>query len=323
MKIIDLSTLRNENGKIPFRVWVSRSISEGFGWRVDLDAQDHIIPILERILGNEFTLIRDVKLPGLETPIPMVLIGPPGVYVLYASGIKGTFRARGDAWLVLDSSGNMHSAHPNLPTRTRLYAEAIRKFLAQNSFNLMEIEPVLLFSRPEAFVENIKSPIRIVMCDGLESYAGSLRLLNTLFSPMECSGMVNLLANPEGKRAAEEARIAEEEEEIVPQQVIQPSEPTFESVPAEAPRESLHSAFTGSEFEEMQYPEIEQEIEVKEEEAEELQPPPAPRPHISVSGLLARTHMNSRQITLLGVFTLLDLVTICALLVFVLLTLAR
>jgi hypothetical protein len=319
MKIIDLSTIRNENGKIPFRLWISRSFSEGLGWRTDLDSQDHVIPVLERILGNEFTLVREVKLPGLETPIPMVLIGPPGVYVLYATSVKGTFRARGDAWLLLDGSGNMHTAHPNLPTRARLYAEAIRKFLAQNGFNLMEIEPVLLFSRPEAFVENIKSPIRIVMCDGLESYAGSLRLLTTLFSPMECSGMVNLIANPEGKRAAEEEHIIAEEEEIVPQQVIQPSEQIMEGIPSTEPKETLHSAFTDEVFEEPQY----REAEPEGEEEEEPQPPPEPRPRVSISDLLARTHMNSRQITLLGVFTLLDLLTICALLAFVLLSLAR
>jgi hypothetical protein len=322
MKIIDLSSIRNENGKIPFRLWISRSLTEGLGWRTDLDAQDQVVPILERVLGNEFTLVREVKLPGLETPIPMVLIGPPGVYVLYATGVKGTFRARGDAWLILDGSGNMHTAHPNLPTRARLYAEAIRKFLAQNGFNLMEIEPVLLFSRPEAFVENIKSPIRIVMCDGLESYAGSLRIMNTLFSPMECSGMVNLIANPEGKRALEdeEGGVAAEEE-ITPQEVIQPSVQIMEEIPSNGPKETLQSSFTDEVFEEPDYRARQPEAEV--EEVEEPEPPPEPRPRPSISGLLARTNMNSRQITLLGVFTLLDLLTICALLVFVLLTLAR
>jgi len=212
MKIIDLSSIRDANGKIPFQIWLKRTFNEGFGWRSELDAQDQVIPTLERVLGNDFTLIREVRLAGLDTPIPMVLIGPPGIYVLYATALKGSFRARGDAWLLLDSAGNMHAAHPNLPTRTRLYAEAIRKFLAQNGFNSIEAEPILLFSRPEAFVENIKSPIRIVMCDGLESYAGSLRLLNPLYSPMESSGIVKLLAQSGGREPAKEEGPAAEEE---------------------------------------------------------------------------------------------------------------
>lgn len=311
MKIIDLSSIRDANGKIPFRVWISKSMSEGFGWRAELDAQDYVIPILERVLGNDFTLIREVKLPGLETSLPMVLVGPPGVYVLYATGLKGTFRARGDAWLLLDTSGNMHAAHPNLPTRTRLFSEAVRKFLAQNGFNLMEVEPILLFSRPEAFVENIKSPIRIVMCDGMESYAGSLRLLNILFSPMECSAIVKLLSNPEGKLIAEEEKIAAEDEEIALQPVIQPSDFFPEVMPEPEQPESLHTVFTGPEIEHPYSPEEEGQLEQPEEAKE-------PGPRLSLSALFARTHMNPRQITLLGVFALLDLLAICALLAFAL-----
>jgi hypothetical protein len=312
MRIIDLSALRDPNGKIPFRVWFRRTLNEGFGWRSELDAQDHVIPIFERVLGNEFSLVREVRIPGLDTPIPIVLAGPPGVYVMYATGLKGSYRARGDAWLVLDASGNMHAAHPNLPTRARLYAEAVRKFLGQNGFHMMEVEPVLLFSRPEAFVENIKSPIRIVMCDGLESYAGSLRLLNTLYSPMEVSSIVKLLTQSRGEEQTREAPPVETDE-IAPQPVIQPSD-FFPEVP-EAPQEpeSLHTVFTGPEVERPFYPD---EMPLPEPEPEPLLEEEEPRPpRPSVSQLLARTRMNSRQITLLGVFAMLDLVVICVLLV--------
>jgi hypothetical protein len=316
MKIIDLSNLRDANAKIPFAVWLRKTLGEGQHWQAELDAQDQVMFRLERTLSNDFTLIREVKIPGLGTPIPMVLVGPPGVFVFYASAVKGSFRARGDAWLKLDNSGNMHASNPNLPTRTRLYSEAVRKFLTQNNLSVTDIEPVLLFSQPEAFVENIKAPIRMVMCDGLESYGGSLRLLNPIFSPEECADIVRLLSNPEGKPTVAE-EISTEAAEISAQPVIMPSdEPPAPQPVQEAnflPEESLRSAF------------------VEPPEAAPIPIPPvieeaveqAPQASFSIGALITRTHMNPRQITFLGVAALVDCLCIFALLGIVLFRILR
>jgi hypothetical protein len=307
MKIIDLSTLRDSTGKIPPVVWLRKTLSEGQHWQAELDAQDQVMFRLERTLGNEFTLIREVKIPDLTAPIPMVLVGPSGIFVLYASAVKGSYRARGDAWLRLDNSGNMHASNPNLPTRTRLYSEAVRKFLAQNNQPVTDIEPVLLFSQPEAFVENIKAPIRMVMCDGLESYGGSLRLLNPIFSPEECADIVRLLSNPEGKPTVAE-EISADAGEISAQPVIMPSDEPPPAEPVQEadflPQESLHNAF-GEAPEPAPLP-----IPPVIEEAVEQ----APQSTFSISAALARTHMKTNQLTFLGVAALVDCLCIFALL---------
>jgi hypothetical protein len=316
MKIIDLSILRDTAGKIPFAAWLRKTLGEGQQWQAELDAQDQVMVRLEKTLGNDFTLIREVRIPGLSTPIPMVLIGPSGIFVIYASAVKGSFRARGDAWLKLDNSGNMHVSNPNLPNRTRLYSEAVRKFLAQNSMPVTDIEPVLTFSQPEAFVENIKAPIRMVMCDGLESYGGSLRLLNPIFSPEEVADIVRLLSNPEGKPTVAE-EISADVQEIAAQPVIMPTaEQPFIDATEETnfhPEETLHSAFG-----EPPAPEPIPIPPVIEEAVEQ-----APQSSIAISALLARTHMKTSQLTFLGVAAMVDLLFICGLLAFVLLRLMR
>ncbi len=316
MKIIDLSTLRDTTGKIPFASWLRKTLGEGQHWQSELDAQDQVMFRLEKTLGNEFTLIREVKLPGLSTPIPMVLVGPSGIFVLYATAVKGSYRARGDAWLKLDNSGNMHISNPNLPNRTRLYSEAVRKFLSQNDMPVTDIEPVLLFSQPEAFVENIKAPIRMVMCDGVESYGGSLRLLNPIFSPEETAGIVRWLSNPEGKPTIAE-EISAEAQEIAPQPVIMPSEEPPMAEPAQAtnfhPEDSLRSA-----FDEPSAPESLPTPPVTGEAVEQ-----APQSSFSVGALLARTHMKTSQLTFLGVAAMVDLLVICGLLAFVLMQMIR
>jgi len=304
MKKIDLTAQHANDGKGSIFSFLGRLFPEGGQKQSELDAQDAVILRLEQALGEEFTLIREIKLPGLGTPIPMALVGPPGIYVLYASAVKGSYRARGDAWLKLDNSGNMRSTNPNLPHLTRLYAEAIRKFLIQNEVSTAEIEPVLLFSQPEAFVENIKAPIRMVMADGLESYAGSLRMQNPILSPDECATIVRLLSNPEGKLTIAE-EIAAEEEEIVPQAVIMPSG----EAPVEEPEpDFIADAVMRSAFVEEQAEPVEIPIPPVIEEAVEVD---APTHTASISSLLARTHMRSWQIAVLGAFTLLDLTVIC------------
>ena len=175
---------------------------------------------------------------------------------------------------------------------------------------------MLLFSQPEAFVENIKAPIRMVMCDGLESYGGSLRLLNPIFSPEECADFVRLLSNPEGKLTVAE-EISAEAGEISAQPVIMPSDEAPLPEPVQEAdflsEESLRGAFSeSSNAEPLPIP------PVIEEAVEQ-----APQASFSISGLLARTRMNPRQLTLLGVFALMDSVCICALLAFVVFRILR
>ncbi len=317
MKIIDLTTQASNEGKPSVFSFINKLFPEGKQKQTEADSQNEVISRMDVALGNDFTLIREIKIPGLGTSIPMALVGPPGVFVLYASPVKGTFRARGDAWLKLDNSGNMRNANPNLPNRTRLYAEAIRKFLAQNDFPNAEIEPVLLFTEPEAFVENIKAPIRMVMCDGMESYSESLRLINPTFSPEEKESVVRWLSNPEGKLTISD-EIAAASEEILPQPVIMPSEepPAAESV-QEADfitEDVMRSAFVERRAEPVDIP-----IPPVIEEAVEQ----APRLGFSVSALLAKTHMSANQLTILGAFALLDLLVICVGFVFVALNMMR
>jgi hypothetical protein len=306
MKIIDLAAQPSNEGKSSPFSFLTKLFPEGKQKDSELDAQNEVIYHVQQALGDDFTLIRDIKIPGLGTSIPMALVGPPGVFVLYASPVKGTFRARGDAWLKLDSSGNMRNSNPNLPNRTRLYAEAIRKFLAQNGFQNAEIEPVLLFTQPEAFVENIKAPIRMVMCDGMESYSGSLRLLNPTFSMEEQTAVIRWLSNPEGKLTIAE-EIASSGEEIVPQQVIMPSdEPPADEPVQEADfitEDVMRSAFIERPAEPVDIP-----IPPVIEEAVEQ----APGIGYSISTLIAKTHMSPNQLTVLGAFALLDLLVICA-----------
>jgi hypothetical protein len=302
MRTINISGVTDENGKIPLAVSIRKSLTEGFGWRAELDAQDQVATQLTGVLGPEFVLLRGVLLSGLDTPIPLVLIGPPGVFVLYASALKGTFRARGDVWLALDATGNMHPAKPNLPTRARLYAEAVRKYLLKNNVAVGEIEAVLLFARNEAIVENIKAPIRVVLADGVESYASSLCLAHANLTPEQTAQIIRLLAGSREK--AEAAEAAKLEQNISAQAVVMPSTATISAAPLQEDS-SLREYFSDQTMARQIGSMPASAAAVLESES----PPPK-----GISALLRQMHISRKQALLLAFFGFVDSCAIIVLL---------
>jgi hypothetical protein len=151
------------------RFW--ETLKLGRGWFEDMQAQDVLIASLGKVLDNRFVLLRNVTLEGLDVPIPVVLVGPPGVWVFYPSALRGLFRARGDVWEGMDSRQEVfRPALPNLITRTQLMAQAVAAFFAARNLTLPTTEPVLFFSEPGTHVETIRPAVRIVLVDGLERF---------------------------------------------------------------------------------------------------------------------------------------------------------
>jgi hypothetical protein len=301
MRIIDISSDLTADGKLPFSVSLRKIFTEGFGWKVEVDARNQVTTQLTGVLGPEFTLLRDAVLPGLATPIPLILLGPPGIYVLFVSALKGTFRARGDVWLALDSSGNMHPVKPNLPTRTRLFAEAIRKYLIKNGLTIGEVEAVLVFSRNDAFVENIKAPIRIVLADGIENYASSLRLSQPTLVPEQISAIIKVIAGSKDKPAYADS--LKPDTDILAQAIVMPS--TAAAIPslASADEPSLREIFTDQSMarqialpDQPRVPSSTSKPELEDETGREG----------GISAFLRQTHLSKKQALFLAVFTAMD-----------------
>ena len=59
-------------------------------WYPEMEAQRAVIPQLDRILEKGFTLVRNVTLANSQIVEPLILIGPPGVYVIYVTPLTGS-----------------------------------------------------------------------------------------------------------------------------------------------------------------------------------------------------------------------------------------
>ena len=197
MKIVDQTPFfNNETGEISLVDRGKAVMKFGLNWVADTQAQRSIMPVLENVLDKNFTLLRNVTLPGLDTSIPFILIGPPGVYLLYVTNLNGMLRAKGDQWGTI--SGNAFKPEkPNLLMRTERMARAIQVFLQRQKFgDLLTVEAVLLCANPGIHVDSLRPIVRVVMRDALERFATSVTQARVLLTPEAVHDIVNRLLAP-------------------------------------------------------------------------------------------------------------------------------
>ena len=165
-------------------------------WSQDMQAQEGVISLLQKSLDSRYFLLRNVLLEGLEIPIPLVMVGPPGIRVLYVSGIRGVFRARDEYWEKMDEkTQNYRPSQPNLITRTMLMGRAVDTYLASHAENIPVSEPVLMFSDPGIYVEMSHPPVRIVLMDAMEHFITSLVQSRPLLIPQQIQTVIALLSS--------------------------------------------------------------------------------------------------------------------------------
>jgi hypothetical protein len=138
-------------------------------------AEKTVTSLLQRVLDNKYTLLMNVALDGADVPIPMILVGPTGLWVVYPTPKKGVFRAKEDVWEVLDDrSKHFRIARPNLLARTALMARVVNTYLTSHNYPNTEVEPILFFSNPGVHVDTNRPIVRIVLADALDRFAASV-----------------------------------------------------------------------------------------------------------------------------------------------------
>lgn len=163
----------------------------------NMQSQENVIALLGRELNNNFIMLQNISLEGLRTVIPLVLIGPPGIMVIYPSGSRGVYRAREDLLEKLDErSDNFKPTSPNLVSHARLMARAVEIFLKKNNQE-QEVKPVLIFTDPGVHLEMKHPNIRIVLMDAIKPFASRMLQSSAVLDQRKIQIMVNLLKEPE------------------------------------------------------------------------------------------------------------------------------
>lgn len=213
MKLIDQTPLYNEKGEITFMDRAKAMMQFGKSWLAEMEAQKSILPTFEKLLDKQYTLLRNVTPPELEAPIPFILVGPTGIFVLYVTPILGMFRAKGDQWGTIAGSA-FRLEKINLMTRAERMARAVQLALQRQGFSeLITVEPILLFTNPSVHVDSLRPIVRIVLRDALERFIISISQARVVLSPDMVFNVVNLIMNPPAPREETPSSPAEESAE--------------------------------------------------------------------------------------------------------------
>jgi hypothetical protein len=169
------------------------------------EAQEAIIRQFGRLLDNRYTMLQNVPLAGQEKPVPLVLIGPPGIVAINPRGEAGVFRAREDAWVVLNRRTQQYEvAHENPMLQSQAYAKAMEAFLQEKGFPLSEVQPMLALTNPAAHVESSRPIVRILPVDALDRYIATLVQGQSVLDGQAVQRLIELLSTPPEKPPAPE-----------------------------------------------------------------------------------------------------------------------
>jgi hypothetical protein len=197
MKIIDKTPYLNKNGTIGLLGQIQGTFSLGTSWYSDMKGQGELIAALEKHLDNKYVLLRNPILPGSQdVRLPLVLSGPPGVFLLNVTSARGMFRAKGEEWGTI-SGDRFKPLRPNLLTLTARYSQGLQKFLErQGVINMLTVEPILLSANPGMHVDTVRPLVRVVMSDALERFAVSVSQARALLSAEDAQLIIDCIITP-------------------------------------------------------------------------------------------------------------------------------
>lgn len=179
MKIVDKTPYRSESGEIDILGRIQGTLKHGLTWYNRIQAQDTVIAIMEKQLGNSYTLLRNITLPNTEINLPMVLVGPPGVFLINVTHEHGIYLAKDDEWGTItegrESDQNFVPARINQISRTLTFGRVLQVYLDRQGFKgMFVVDPILMAADPGMHIESTRPAVRVVMSDALERFAASL-----------------------------------------------------------------------------------------------------------------------------------------------------
>jgi len=200
MKIIDKTPLLDEKGELGLVQRVQGMLQFGFNWPNELQVQSAIIKFFEGQLEKGFTLIRNMPLGESGIMVPIILLGPTGIYVIEITSLRGRYEAKGESWNV--EAGNQYKPAPiNLIQRTTRMARALQAYIERQGVKIpVAIEAVLIAGDPGLHIESIRPAIKVMMIDGIKGFVSGLATGTPVLRSELVYDFTERILNPRVKR---------------------------------------------------------------------------------------------------------------------------
>lgn len=196
MKLIDHTPYLSANGEVSFTNQILAALKYGYSWYPEIKAQQVVIDHLNRNLTKGYTLLRNIILTGSNATIPLILVGPAGIFVIVVTHLKGTYQAKGDSWEVLEG-GKSRQTRSNLLVLTSRMARAIQRYLNKQGLELASVDGILISANPGMHIESVRPIVRVVMRDAIEHFVVSINHSSTNLTTSMSQTIISMLTDPE------------------------------------------------------------------------------------------------------------------------------
>ncbi len=199
MNVVERSNYRDEDDTISFMNRVNATLEHGLNWYSIMQSQEVVTRRLERVLGDQHHLLRNISIPGIEEGFPlMVMVNPQGVRLLMTYPTRGVFRAKDSDWLRFESrTRKFKRSKPNIQTEGVSLLKRIQQLLEIQGHENFESEVVLIFTHPRTLIDSARPITRVVSADAIEYFAANLEQSDISINPDRVNTIVDALLYPQ------------------------------------------------------------------------------------------------------------------------------
>jgi hypothetical protein len=160
---------------------------------IEKKAQELVIDQLKKVANSKYLLLKNICIEGLDEPIPLLLLGPTGVIVIYPTAVKGVFQAKDINWFEMKGkSRQFEPSRPNLVQNTVQAVKAVSTRLQGGGLSDLEVQGVIIFTNTATHVETVRPPVRIVLSDSIKRFCANIVRSPILMTGQELENLKRL-----------------------------------------------------------------------------------------------------------------------------------
>lgn len=130
--------------------WGWRTFWQALNWIRGKAGEEQVLEVLRTLLDQQWTIFRNLHVPGRNDDLDLVLIGPAGVWVVEVKAYRGAVRVTGDRWERRVGGGwRLLGSKENPAGQVKGNAARLRNFLNEQAIAVPWVMPVIALSKPQ------------------------------------------------------------------------------------------------------------------------------------------------------------------------------
>lgn len=144
----------------------------GIFLRSDNEPAQQVGEALSRMLGKDYTFLRNISRPGLGY-VDGILVGPPGALVFRIHDDPGMYLNEGADWLEQKEGRSYALSRLNLTRECVTDVLALRKYLAARKLTQVPVYGIVVFTHPQAMIKARQNAVPIATLSTLPEVLGA------------------------------------------------------------------------------------------------------------------------------------------------------